>query len=623
MRLLSGILAAMALAAGLAGAQDGTYLEALVLLGEAASTPREVSDAIARFESARADFQEFARYHLALADLHYKRGDREAAKQEIHEAIEVEPQATTSYLALGQLLERDNDLSGAEAAYAEAARLSPEVSAARIALADFYLRRDRIDSARKILDAITEDDPTALPAWRRLAAIALAQQDFDSARKAAATILNRLPSDLAASLLRGQIEEAAGHPAAAVEILEEVVAQHTDEGAAHFELAKAYLGAGDVAKARASLDRAMSLSPDASGPHLVLAETYLRTNEPALAVGALDPVLNVDPVRREALRLLGTAFLGGGDGERALDAWESYERAAPADPLGPFSIARSYLVLGNLFAAEQALAKALELDPSYLPALGDLVRIAFQKNQGGWALARAQKQLALVPSSAPHHRLVGEIQRRLGNLSEAEKSFRRALELDPSSVDTYVSLGNFLIEQHRDAESRALLEEAQTRFGDDARVLLLIAGASRNEGDLETARELYERVLSLHPDNTTATNNLAYLFLDQGKFDEAMELATKARELAPSSPDVADTLAWVYYRQGSYLAARSLLNEVVLKRADSAEVQYHMGMTLFRLDETDAARSYLERALALDPIAAFADEARRTLAALAPRPSER
>jgi cellulose synthase operon protein C len=66
---------------------------------------------------------------------------------------------------------------------------------------------------------------------------------------------------------------------------------------------------------------------------------------------------------------------------------------------------------------------------------------------------------------------------------------------------------------------------------------------------------MYQKALEIQPDNPLASNNLAYLILQQtaqrrGNVDVALAMAQTARRGMPDSSSVADTLGWAYYQKG-------------------------------------------------------------------------
>ncbi len=116
--------------------------------------------------------------------------------------------------------------------------------------------------------------------------------------------------------------------------------------------------------------------------------------------------------------------------ETSAEAYDLYLRARSMDyrtSIGPF---------------EQAIAK----DPSFAPAYAGLAAAyAFQSGfrlDGTEELTRmmrasAEKAIQLDPLSAEAHAALGASQARDGQWAESEKSFRRALELDPNRSMSY------------------------------------------------------------------------------------------------------------------------------------------------------------------------------------------
>src|ERR1019366_1047601 len=112
----------------------------------------------------------------------------------------------------------------------------------------------------------------------------------------------------------------------------------------------------------------------------------------------------------------------------------------------------------------------------------------------------------------------------------------------------------------------------------------------------------YKRSLQIQPMQAVASNNLAYLMLQNGEnADVALTLAQTARRAMPNSPSTADTLAWAYYHKGAYGFARDLLEDAVKIDANNATMQYHLGMVYGKLQDKTNATLHLKKALSLAP----------------------
>ena len=130
----------------------------------------------------------------------------------------------------------------------------------------------------------------------------------------------------------------------------------------------------------------------------------------------------------------------------------------------------------------------------------------------------------------------------------------------------------------------------------------MVAQIEEQKGDPQTAITYYWKALRLDPGQPFASNNLAYLMVQNGQsLDMALRLAQDARSGLPNSPSTADTLAWVYYARGRYLSARDLLEEAVKADPANADAQYHLGMTYRKLGDKVNAALHLKRATILAP----------------------
>jgi Flp pilus assembly protein TadD len=126
---------------------------------------------------------------------------------------------------------------------------------------------------------------------------------------------------------------------------------------------------------------------------------------------------------------------------------------------------------------------------------------------------------------------------------------------------------------------------------------------------------MYQQALSISPDHPLASNNLAYVIIEQGgNVDVAMGLAQTARRGMPDSPNAADTLGWAYYHKGIYQSAISEFQEALRlaeKRGDpdDADIHYHLGVAYQKANQNAQARQQLEKAVKLSPNNAEAKKA--------------
>src|SRR6266403_2066885 len=146
---------------------------------------------------------------------------------------------------------------------------------------------------------------------------------------------------------------------------------------------------------------------------------------------------------------------------------------------------------------------------------------------------------------------------------------------------------------------------------------LLAGGIYESKHDWDKAKQVYQRVLEIQPDNPLASNNLAYVILQQGgNVDVALAMAQTARRQLPDNPSSADTLGWAFYHKGVYNSAINLFKEAVKKDPDNATYNYHLGLAYARNGQAAQARQQLDRVVRIKPDSSEVNDLRQALAQL-------
>jgi Flp pilus assembly protein TadD len=197
----------------------------------------------------------------------------------------------------------------------------------------------------------------------------------------------------------------------------------------------------------------------------------------------------------------------------------------------------------------------------------------------------------------------------------AEAEFRRAIELDKNNSDAVLKLG--MVQNQRGASEEALqtfLNGATTNPKEIA-FYLLAGGIYENKRDWDKAKQMYQKVLELRPDDPVASNNMAYVMLQQGgNVDVALAMAQTARRQLPDNPNSADTLGWAYYQKGVYTTAINLFKEAVKKEPANAIFNYHLGLAYAKNGQGALARQQLDRVVKIKPGSSEEEALRKAVA---------
>jgi Flp pilus assembly protein TadD len=134
------------------------------------------------------------------------------------------------------------------------------------------------------------------------------------------------------------------------------------------------------------------------------------------------------------------------------------------------------------------------------------------------------------------------------------------------------------------------------------------------KGDVDGARDRFERVLQIDPEAAVAANNLAWIYAQHGgNLDVAMQLAQTAQKRLPGVAEVSDTLGFIYYKKSLMSLAISTLKASVAKDPNNAVYQYHLGLAYASSGDAAQARGSLNRALALKSDFDGSEQARNLL----------
>jgi TolB-like protein/DNA-binding winged helix-turn-helix (wHTH) protein len=142
--------------------------------------------------------------------------------------------------------------------------------------------------------------------------------------------------------------------------------------------------------------------------------------------------------------------------------------------------------------------------------------------------------------------LRGEQQLRMSfntSVAEAVRYFEKSIEIDPSFLPAYNSLGLIYLREIRALSAtvtenlpklRTLVEQARKIAPDESAVLLALeAQIARYEGDIDLAEQRLERAVDLDPSNVLIAQEYAIFKLDQGFPDESLQIVLQLIERDP------------------------------------------------------------------------------------------
>jgi len=332
--------------------------------------------------------------------------------------------------------------------FALIAERRPDSELPLIGLAAAEERLGQLDEADRHLRAALRLNPKQADAHHRLGRIAMRRGDWSSAQLGFEAELALVPSSWRARvwLARALFQGGWNEQARAVAL--ELRAARSNEPEPLLVLAAIAASTGDRAQAERHVDEALQLDPRLAFAWLLRGKLCIERGERVEGIAAFRRACELDPYEPEAHYNLGVLLLESGAREQALPYLERAYEASAED--------RLLRLLRGWFERESA-PPANALPASTLAALGraDLGRSALD-----FARRWLERALALEPSDASLHALLGTTLERSGQLAQALPHFERAAAAAPDSFEPQFRLGMAQRALGRGAESVPALERA-------------------------------------------------------------------------------------------------------------------------------------------------------------------
>ncbi|MFW6198516.1 MAG: tetratricopeptide repeat protein [Acidobacteriota bacterium] len=369
----------------------------------------------------------------------------------------------------------------------------------------------------------------------------------------------------------------AGRPQEALATLEALVEADPTSVPALTWLAHAQRLTGDhVAAARTYL-RAMALSPDDPELLMGLGEIRETTGDFAAANDLYQRVIELTDGAAAAHRRAGAVQMQMRNHGRAATHFERYLEDFPEDVQTLHLLGLAHYFDQDLDAAVDALERALELQPEFIPAVYGLgVVLSDRPAEHDRALGLLRRAVEAEWEETEARYLIGRILLDQGDAAAALPWLESSIELAPDKIDAHYQLA----QAYRSTGDRDAARSAMTRFEE------LRQAANRAEADEKQVK--------------TLRNALADA-LNRGDASEVQGILDELLAAAPDDPEVLVAAAKVRFSLADGQGAAAAVDAALEADPRHWEALYLRGLLLSRARAWAAARNALERSLQGNP----------------------
>ncbi len=399
-----------------------------------------------------------------------------------------------------------------------------------------------LELAQKLTGKIEKDKvgwtkPAVAAAWSLRAAIELVSGKFPEAEKSALAALAADPKDVDAMVIMARVGAAEKNFDKTKEWVDKVVARKPKRPEVLNNLAVLLLDS-KAEDAVVLLEKARKLLPKSPSIRNNIAVAAARIGDGERGIKLLEEVVAErpdDPVFQCNLALLIT------DPKRDVEALALLEKSVAngATETGCYQrLGALYAKQGDLKKAEEALRKALELDPSYAPLktfilynLGTiLLRNPRKLGEARSLLSDAEKLDDQIPEI---YNNLGYLNFKADRLQQARNNFRQAAALRSNErvfLANQVAAGELNVDLTK-ISGRSALEE---QMGENLRIKGLKA---MEGGDWEAALSHLRQAKEAGLHSALLENALGVCHARLGQSEQAQDAFMRAIEVAPDSPD--------------------------------------------------------------------------------------
>jgi tetratricopeptide (TPR) repeat protein/glycosyltransferase involved in cell wall biosynthesis len=281
---------------------------------------------------------------------------------------------------------------------------------------------------------------------------------------------------------------------------------------------------------------------------------------------------------------------------------------------------------GHKEVALWVMSKLIEEKPDNAMLHNELAMMAYELGDVQNALVHFQRAVELDPDNGPFHKNLGDFYYTVRQDSEsALDQYSKALGVDPRNTECLIMAGHVSISLHRysDAqmyyqgaleldpgndEVRQILEK-MTHIAPQPQIqpvsndeLYSEAQSKAQAGDIETAKELLNQIVTLESAHALAHNDLGVLFYETGDMARAREYYETAVSLEPQNEIFQKNLAdFLWNEMGDHTQAMMAYVQVLKLNPQDIEALLSCSQICLALGKTDDAKDFINTALTIEP----------------------
>ena len=363
-------------------------------------------------------------------------------------------------------------------------------------------------------------------------------------------------------------------------------------------------------KAKLQLAMAYVQESRVTGDHAYYDEATLRL---------VAEVLEKEPQNFEALSIKATVLLSQHHFSEALTESLNVVKLNPDAAFGYGLLCDAYVELGNYDEAVKSADKMNELRPD----LRSYSRIAYLREiHGDYDGAKKAMEMAVKAGITGFEQTewcrtqLGKLYEQTGDLANAEKEYKIALEVRPDYAFALAGMGRLATLKGNYTEGVSLLEQATKNMNDPsfydytsdayylgnqrakaeevAKKLIATLGGYHNE----SPNDKHDTTIPQHGHYTD--KELAEAYLKISDLSHALSHVTLEYQRRPDNIDVNELMAWVLYKNGDNGQALTHIEKAMRTGSQKPSLLWKAGNIYVKNNQVEKGNKLIEKALQIN-----------------------
>lgn len=528
--------------------------------------------------------------------------DIDGARRLADQAATENPNDPAVWMFKGGLLRAEGKSDEAMAAYSQALKVDPGHRSANVEKAYIEIATGKFEAAQADINAAKKVSAGSLNVLYAQALLDHTQGKHAVAKESLQKILRVAPEHMPSVLLAGSVEHSLGSMPQAEQHLKKYIETVPDNIYARKLLVATLIKLGNVneaqsvlapvmaeadkdpqvlalagelamqsrdfGKATAYLERAAQMVPKAAAVRTSLAMSKLAQGDDARAIVELEESTRLDNKSTRAGILLVLTEMRLKHFDKALAAVNAMEAQQPKDPIIQNLKGGVYMSKGDTANARASFEKALALQPSYFPAVGNLAQLEMKAKKPELARKHLTTFLANNKKSVEAMTGLAELAQLEGKAAEVTQWREKALAENPDEVLPAMLLANHYLRTGAKDKALTLARKFQVANPKNPDLVDLLGQAQMANGDRDGALESYSKLAAMLPKSAQAQMRLAAVHMAQSNPSAAAADLKKALALEPNFLEAQLAQAELAVRSSKFDEALAIARQIQKQRPE-------------------------------------------------------